>query len=72
MTRMITTPHARLYETPRTTGGRLATIGRTAKRVVGTASATAEMFPPVVLLGGLALYFYIIACMGNGADGTTP
>lgn len=72
MTRMIQTHHARLDAMPRTMGGRLSRVGRSVRRIVGTAGATAELFPPVMLVGGLALYFYILACIGGGGEGASP
>lgn len=72
MTRMIQTHHARLDAMPRTMGGRISRAGRSLRRIVGTAGATAELFPPVMLVGGLALYFYILACIGGGGEGTAP
>lgn len=72
MTRLVQTHHARMDALPRTMGGRLVHAGRRVRRLVNTASTTAELFPPVVLVGALALYFYILACMGNGGEGPTP
>ena len=72
MTRLMETQHVRMEAMPRTLGGKLTSYGRKVRRLVNGASVTAELFPPVVLVSALALYFYIIACMGNGPDGSTP
>lgn len=72
MTRMIRTRHVHMDALPRTFGARMTRMGRKVRRFMDTASVTAELFPPVVLVGGLALYFYILACIGNGGDGAAP
>jgi len=71
MVRLIETPQGRLEALPRTLPGRMSSVGRKVRRIMTTASVTAELFPPVVLVSALALYFYIVACMGGG-DGPRP
>jgi hypothetical protein len=72
MTRMVQTHHVRIEKLPRTLGGRLSCMGRKVRRALDGATVTAEIFPPVVLVSALALYFYILACMGSGGDGPSP
>jgi hypothetical protein len=48
--------------------GRIGRTGRRVTRAVELGAATVELFPPVVLVGGLALYFYMLACMDRGGE----
>lgn len=57
---------------PRTFGAKITTMGHSVRRVVDLGTVTAQVFPPVILATGLALYFYMLACMGQSGDGTSP
>lgn len=71
MTRMMPAIRTNQLRPPRRMGGRISTMGSRVRRVVDLGVMTAEVFPPVVLAGGLALYFYMLACMGQEGEGTS-
>ncbi len=72
MTRMMPAFRTARRASPRTLGSNVGTLGRGIRRALDLGAVTVEVFPPVVLVTGLALYFYMLACMGHQASPASP